>query len=41
VAETAAWLASRDNATAWSKVLSEARERQIVSACAKGPATAS
>ena len=35
VADTAAWLASRDNRHAWKRVLSEARERQIVSACAR------
>jgi 2'-hydroxyisoflavone reductase len=33
VADTAAWLATRDNAPAWKRVLSDARERQILSAC--------
>jgi 2'-hydroxyisoflavone reductase len=31
VRDTAAWLASRDNALAWKNVLSDARERQILS----------
>jgi 2'-hydroxyisoflavone reductase len=31
VADTAAWLAARDNAGAWKQVLSDARERQILS----------
>jgi 2'-hydroxyisoflavone reductase len=33
---TAAWLAERDNANAWKSVLSDARERQIVSASRTG-----
>jgi 2'-hydroxyisoflavone reductase len=33
VADTAAWLAERDNTGAWQHVLSDARERQILSAC--------
>lgn len=32
VRDTAAWLRTRDNAGAWKKVLSDGRERQIVSA---------
>ena len=32
VADTAAWLATRDNRHAWQHVLSDARERQILSA---------
>jgi hypothetical protein len=32
VRDTAAWLAGRDNDGAWKNVLSDARERQIVSA---------
>ena len=32
VRDTAAWLAGRDNANAWKHVLSDARERQLVSA---------
>lgn len=32
VRDTAAWLLTRDNAGAWKKVLTDARERQIVSA---------
>ena len=31
--DTAAWLASRDNAVAWKHVLSAARERLVLSAC--------
>lgn len=34
VSDTAAWLAARDNSQAWKQVLSDARERQIVSAAA-------
>jgi 2'-hydroxyisoflavone reductase len=33
VADTAAWLAARDNTAAWKHVLTDARERQILSAC--------
>jgi 2'-hydroxyisoflavone reductase len=32
VRDTATWLLSRDNGSAWKQVLSDARERQIVSA---------
>ena len=31
VRDTAAWLAGRENAKAWQHVLSDARERQLVS----------
>ncbi|HVE47995.1 MAG TPA: NAD-dependent epimerase/dehydratase family protein [Casimicrobiaceae bacterium] len=33
IGDTAAWLASRDNTSAWKNVMTDARERQILSSC--------
>ncbi len=37
VADTAAWLAGRDNGTAWKEVLSADAEREILAAASSGP----